>query len=615
MTADQRTSETQQRVRNECDSQTSTRAGSVREDGAFYRTLFENAVEGIFRSTPAGRFTQVNPALVRLLGYDSAEEVFALHIPTDVYVSPQDREQVQVRLHAHGILNGVEVPLKRKNGERIVASLYARAIRDLADQIIAYEGSILDVTERRNAETRFRVTFEQAAVGMAHVDLEGHYLLVNQKLCDIFGYTQDELVHHTCPELTHPDDREATLREVDLVVQGKIPAFSLEKRVIRKDGTPVWVALTSAPVRDPDGAILYFVDVIEDISGRKEIAEARERLVSILENTSDFVATLTLDGRALYINRAGRELVGLDPEANLLTWPAITVFTKEFAALVLQEGLPTALRNGVWARDGSVVRQNGEILPVSLVMLAHRGDDGRVHYLSAIARDVSEHKRAEEALRALPRHILRAQEEERAHLARELHDELGQVLSALKLTLQGGQRKPMVMAERVEEGIAMVHEALEQVRQLSRDLRPAMLDQLGLVPTLHWVVAQHAKRTGAQPQLLIEMSEDERVLPQVETVCFRVVQEALTNILRHARAQKVQVELRHWNGVLNLTIRDNGVGFDVDSALSRAVEGASSGLLGMRERVCLAGGYLSVTSSIGKGTEIHARFPSGPNRK
>jgi len=181
-------------------------------------------------------------------------------------------------------------------------------------------------------------------------------------------------------------------------------------------------------------------------------------------------------------------------------------------------------------------------------------------------------------------------------------------LQALKINLQTVQRFPKESAQRVEESIAIVDHTLQQVRTLSVDLRPSLLDDLGLVVALEWYVDRQAQRVGFVGHCLAD-PPDLRADPTIETVCFRVVQEALTNIARHAQATEVWVDSRRREQTLFLLIRDNGIGFDVPAARERVIHGASFGLLGMQERVELAGGQFEIRSTAGHGTEIHVRFP------
>jgi PAS domain S-box-containing protein len=249
-------------------------------------------------------------------------------------------------------------------------------------------------------------------------------------------------------------------------------------------------------------------------------------------------------------------------------------------------------------------------------------DEQRVVRIYGASQDITEHKRAEEALRdvggrlhRLSQRLIEIQETERRHLARELHDEIGQALTATKLNLESLSREPEPAArtKRTTDSIAMVEHLLQTVRNLSLNLRPPMLDDLGLVAALRWLLDQHARTTGREVHFNHALTDD-RFSSVIETACFRVAQEALTNITRHSKAQTVHVELRQDHGRLTLSVRDDGSGFNVAEARHRATHGGSLGLLGMEERVTFTGGQLSVTSSTEGGTELRAWFPLDPGQ-
>lgn len=228
----------------------------------------------------------------------------------------------------------------------------------------------------------------------------------------------------------------------------------------------------------------------------------------------------------------------------------------------------------------------------------------------ANAELVREGQAGRERLQTLSQQLLVAQEDERRAIARELHDEIGQVLTAVGANLQVIELSPhpTTRAERLEESINLVNNALRQVRDLSLDLRPSLLDDFGLVPALEWYLERQAHRSGFSAEIVANPPEM-RLPPNLETTCFRVVQIALTNVTRHADAKNVHVELRRHGTELDLVIRDDGVGFDVETALERASRGATLGLLSMQERVRLAHGNVEIKSAPGHGTEIDARFP------
>jgi signal transduction histidine kinase len=242
---------------------------------------------------------------------------------------------------------------------------------------------------------------------------------------------------------------------------------------------------------------------------------------------------------------------------------------------------------------------------------------GRIDQLAGAIRDITERKLAEQKseacghrLQVLSRRLVEVQEAERRHIARELHDEIGQALTAAQMNLQTVLQSPCTDATRLRltESVAEVESVMEQVRDLSLDLRPSMLDDLGLEPALRWFTNRQAALAGLQARFVADASEH-RFDPMIETECFRIAQEALTNVVRHAHAHNVTVELHTKNGHLDLDVRDDGVGFDVARIREQAVRGASLGVLSMEERATLAGGWLEFKSAPGQGTDVHAWFP------
>ena len=259
--------------------------------------------------------------------------------------------------------------------------------------------------------------------------------------------------------------------------------------------------------------------------------------------------------------------------------------------------------------------RDGRAINVEFVRNIYQVNGDRV--VQCNIRDITKRRRAEEKLKeydrklqVLSRRLVAAQETERRNIARELHDEIGQSLTVIQLNLQAllqspGQRTP---ASRLKESLEVVDHVLEQVQDIALNLRPLILDDLGLEPALRWFTAQQAALIGLQIRFHADPLE-QRLNPVIETECFRVAQEALTNVVRHAGAKTVSVELRKETGKLHLRVHDDGIGFDVGAVREQALRGASLGLLSMEERAALAGGGLEYKSAPKQGTEVHAWFP------
>jgi len=276
------------------------------------------------------------------------------------------------------------------------------------------------------------------------------------------------------------------------------------------------------------------------------------------------------------------------------------------AADLFITGQPLKSLYRVLARDGHVVWFHCEAKMV-------RNDSGQPWFIHGVAFDISELKRAEaagredaERLKVLSRRLMEVQEAERRKIALELHDEIGQVLTGLKLTLEMGSRLPaQQVGSTLEQVRGLVNDLMARVRKLSLDLRPAMLDDLGLLPTLLWHIEHYTAQTRVRVNFKHSGLEKRRFAPEVETAAYRLVQEALTNVARHAQAAEATVRISTHRQTLLIEIEDNGRGFDVESVM---MAGETTGFAGMRERVVLLEGQFTVESQPGAGTHLIAEL-------
>lgn len=344
-------------------------------------------------------------------------------------------------------------------------------------------------------------------------------------------------------------------------------------------------------------------------------------LGQILEATSDFICVARPEtGRVVHLNAAARALFGMGPEADVASLELRTLFDRDAWPRIESEALPAALAQGRWNGESLLADQHGRSVPVSLVILAHRDGPGRVAFLSLSARDLSERVRAQamladshQHLRDLAARLVSVQEAERARIAREVHDEFGSQLTGLKMDLAWLEKRlreaeDLAGRERWLEKVAAMHEhigrAIQTVRRIATELRPGILDSLGLIPALEWQAREFAQRTGVACRLHSTLEQIDWD-PERSTTLFRIFQEALTNVARHARATEVTVSLEQRGDDVTMTVQDNGAGIADLPAATRK----STGLLGMKERAALAGGVLSVESAPGRGTSIHVTLP------
>lgn len=295
-------------------------------------------------------------------------------------------------------------------------------------------------------------------------------------------------------------------------------------------------------------------------------------------------------------------------------WMGDPRFGKETAAVVEAEGIVTQMIvpirigpevEGLLYVDNRRARPFTDLDEAALVHLAeHAAIAIRNAQLFAAVQATGER------LQALSSRLLEVQEAERRHIARELHDEVGQALTAVKINLQMLRRQSPAdaAATRLDDSLGMVDRILQGVRRMSLDLRPSLLDDLGLAAAVRWYVGAQAQRTGLTAE--VEASALPALLPAaLATTCFRIVQEAVTNVVRHAKARRLIVILEAADARLTVLVRDDGAGFDVGAARRRALAGGSLGLLGLEERVELAGGRARIESSPGRGTTVRVDLP------
>ncbi len=355
----------------------------------------------------------------------------------------------------------------------------------------------------------------------------------------------------------------------------------------------------------------------------EETLQTRDSVIRELPLLPAAVCVCDNSGNIELYNHMAMELWGCDPRHDAPTrrfCGAHRLFHSDGTAMPHQESpAAEALRTGAPIRNRELVvgRPDGKRIPVLANVVPLRDGERSIIGVVSCYQDITDRKAAEEKLREtndrlqlLSRRLVESQEVERRHIARELHDEVGQTLTVAEMNLQAVVRSSRTasLTERLKESLRAVERVLEQVRDLSLNLRPSMLDDLGLEAALRW----YAERQAALAGLEVEVDADpleERLDTLVETACFRIAQEALTNVVRHAQARAVSVELRRQNGLLHLYVRDDGVGFNVAAVRQRAVMGESLGLLSMEERATLSDGGLEHISAPGQGTVVHAWFP------
>jgi PAS domain S-box-containing protein len=381
-----------------------------------------------------------------------------------------------------------------------------------------------------------------------------------------------------------------------------------------KDGRIITCEWFNTPLTDAEGRLAEVISLAQDITERKRAEDALARDALLLANVRDSVIVTDLEGIVTYWNEGATRLFGWQAE-EVLGRP-LTERVPEEAWARMAAATRALLDGGEFAGEWEDYRKDGSRIWIDARVARITDATGTPVGLMGLSHDISDRKRAEEArreyaerLQVLSRRVVEVQEEERRRLARELHDEIGQTLTAIGISLQPMKRScTPAMRPHLEECIAVVDRAIQQVRHLSLDLRPSMLEDLGLVATLRWDLDRQARRVGYEARFVAD-PEVVRLSPAVAIAAFRVAQEALTNVARHAGARRVGVTLRLRDGSLRLAVRDDGAGFDPEATLRCAEGGRGLGLLGLRERAALLGGRLAVRSAPGRGTEVRLTVP------
>jgi len=483
----------------------------------------------------------------------------------------------------------------------------------------------------RESEGRFREIVELMPAAVYVCDGNGMIQQYNRKAVEMWGREPGpgEDVRF-CGAVQHfwPDGSAIPRNELPIAETIRNGTLVRNREVVieRADGSRVVVMVNIAPIRNAEGAPVGAINCFLDVTDRRQ-AEERLRHSERRLNEAQQVAHIGSWERDLRTN----EVNWSDELYRLFDLRAdeVNLSYQQFLDLVLPQDVDrirAEVDEAIRERRGfdfdyRITRSDG-----SAHVLHDRGriilnDEGEPIRLVGTAQDVTEIRQAEQALQeytarlqTLSRRLLEVQEEERRHLSRELHDEVGQMLTALRLILKPDADLTTNAARaRFEQARALVDELLMMVRELSFDLRPAALDQLGLVPGLLDLFERYANQTGVRVNFKHD-GVDGRFAPKVETAAYRIVQEGLTNVARHGGVTGVTVRVWASVDMLSAQIEDRGRGFDAEDALARP---RSGGLVGMQERVTLLGGQLTIESRPGAGTQITAELPlqvSDPQR-
>lgn len=577
---------------------------------------------------------EVNRIVEQILGYSAqeiqamGEELFQnLAHPDDLKIIEDHHDKLAAAPDTE-ILE-VEFRMKDRQGCWHFLRSYDRSFRRQADGALQQKlGVAIDITDKIQAKIELtqyadqldranqvlRLLIEHTPAPIAMFDRDMRYLAASRRYLEDYRLSVDDVIgkshYEIFPEIS---DR---WKEIHQNCLAGATAMMAEEPFPRKDGSLDWIRWEIRPWYEETqkiGGIILFSEVITERKHTQQaLAESEERYRKILETAPVGIAVHS-DGKVVFANPAGVHMLAAESEAQIIGKPISEIIRPdgmEAAKTRMQRML--AGEKGVYPAEDTYLRLDG--VPVQVEVSATSLQYDGKPAVQVIVTDITERKKTEQELllqrdrlEDLSRRLVNAHESEQRALGRELHDQIGQMLTALRLTLE---IIPMLPTERanskLSQALELVNDLQKRISSLSLELRPPMLDDLGIIPALLWHTNRYQDQTGIRVVFKHLGIEGKRFPPEIETATYRIIQEALTNIARHARAEQAEIQLSLVEQSLQISIEDNGQGFNPQDALGSR---QSSGLSGMRERAGLLNGNFSLESQPGKGARLWITLP------
>lgn len=489
------------------------------------------------------------------------------------------------------------------------------------DESIVWDGLLLDITKQKKAETeraqqqdseeKYRALYNNAPLSYQSLDENGRFLDVNPAWLRTLGYSRDEVIGVWFGDFLHPDYKPH--------FEKNFPAFkkrgyvhNIQFRIRHKDGHYLYISFEGCAAYHPDGRFKQTYCVFMDITERRQAEELLEqsekRFRTYINSSPTSVFFFDSNGKYQFVNPAACQLLGYTE--NELIHMSVADIRHPDEIMSVRQSLSELGEKGEVNLTLQLKHKNQSSVPV-ILQAVRLSEDQFIGFCT----DITELKKAEQELEAhqqdlkdLSVRLIRAQEEERRRLSHELHDEMGQALTGIKLNVgilrnRLGDQVHSEIAGRLVETDALVDGLMNEMHDIALDLRPNMLDDLGLVPTLRWYLKETAKRWPFDVETHIE-TLDERLSQETEVAFYRIVQECLNNTSKHAEAKQVRIELRKVKSKTRLTVHDDGKGFLNEPVKNKKARSQGIGLLGMKERVAGIGGKFEILTKPGKGTTV-----------
>jgi PAS domain S-box-containing protein len=597
---------------------------ALRESEEKYRTLITQSPDGIFVVDLSGKFLSVNNSMSVELGF-SEKEFLSMNISSIIpenYIK-QFEARLKKIINGKGISESIEYKVKGKFG-RIIYVEVLSAPYYKGNKLIGFQGIARNITERKIAEQslrrsreEFKNYFDSSTVGLSVTAPNKSWIEVNQRFCEIMGYSKEEILKLDWETLTHPDDLTENLKLFNQVLEGKIDSYKILKRFLKKDGSIVYISLSTICQRNAEGSVSQFLTSYIDITERKLAEDALTESKILFQTLADVspvgIFRTTPDGNINYVNPTWSIISGLSVE-NALEDGWLSAVHPDDRDKIKNEWQYAIKSKKESFADYRFLLADGTIRWVMGQAVPEIGSKNQVVGYIGTITDITQRKKAEEdilesrkQMKELYARLTDIRENERADISREIHDQLGQSLTALKIDLNWLKDKMITTSEmnrKLQGMIDIVNVTIKDVQRISSDLRPGMLDDLGLASAIQWYSQEFEKRTGISCHLQLDEPPD--MDSKVSLALFRILQEALTNVIRHANAKNVEIKLYLYRNNIILEIIDDGVGIKSNQINHKY----SLGLVGIRERVNQFNGSFELNSEENNGTSLTVTIPN-----